>query len=206
MSPQSSGSARILPGFAQVAVDHGDQGVLTGQQRAAVGQHHGVTVDVGDPGELVVAVGDVVDVVLGGQPGPDVDELVDVLFLGEELDSAGEEIPVLPCRARNLRSGGEHLLGSDPVDGEVVLSAQVVVEHPRHIRCPRVHDVARGGAISPIAAVHEGLATLAGAGCDGIVALVITKSPTGGKRNPDLPSSCAMISALDRASKWCGPQ
>src|SRR5690606_24584734 len=113
-----------------------DDGFLVlGEQGAGVGEHDRVVVHVHDPGVPRDPLGDLVDVVLGGQARADVQELPDAR-LGELPHAADEEAPVgqghLADVGAGLTAELDHLLGGFPVGGEVVLAAQVVVVHTGH--------------------------------------------------------------------------
>ena len=64
------------PGVAQVRGDRGHP-VAGGQQRPRMGQHDGIDVDVGDPGQRNDLPCGLVDCGGGGKPGAQVDELAD---------------------------------------------------------------------------------------------------------------------------------
>ncbi|GAA3102804.1 hypothetical protein GCM10020001_019920 [Nonomuraea salmonea] len=118
-------------GVAQVARQRHDAG-LPGQQRAGVGEHDRVVVHVDDAGAVDVPPGHLVHVVLGGQPGADVDELPHAR-LGDRADRAAQEGAVgagdLPGVVAHPAAELDHLLGGHPVGGEVVAAAEVVVVH-----------------------------------------------------------------------------
>src|SRR6185437_15793676 len=73
-------------------------------------------------------LGDLVDVTLGWQAGPDVDELADSRF-GEGPDGALKEGTVVARDFRKVRDLGIDLLGGPAIGLVIVLSAQVVVIH-----------------------------------------------------------------------------
>jgi hypothetical protein len=79
-------------------------------------------------------VRDLVHGTLGGQPDADVEELADTGFGRQEPNDPAQEAPVLHRRPAQPGHQREHLLGGDPVRLEVVLAAQVIVIHARHVR------------------------------------------------------------------------
>jgi hypothetical protein len=99
-----------------------------GQQRPGVGKHHRVVVDVDNPGIRGNALGHLMSVLRGRQPGAEIKELPDPRFRGQVAHRAAEECPVGTHAGQDGRVGGDHLLrglpvGGLPVGGEVVLAA-----------------------------------------------------------------------------------
>jgi hypothetical protein len=90
-------------------------------------QDDGVVVDVDDPGLWRYALGHLVRVVGGGDPGADVEELPDLRLGGQEADRAGQEGAVGPDREHQVRLRLQGPLAGLTVRGEVVLPAQPVV-------------------------------------------------------------------------------
>jgi hypothetical protein len=90
---------------------------------------------------------DLVHGTLGGQPDAEVEELADTGFGRQEPDDPAQEAPVLHRRPAQPGHQREHLLGGDPVRLEVVLAAQVIVIHTRHVR--RRHIQAQRGSLRP---------------------------------------------------------
>ena len=97
-------------------------------------QDDGVVVDVDDPGLWRYALGHLVRVVGGGDPGADVEELPDLRLGGQEADRAGQEGAVGPDREHQVRLRLQGPLAGLTVRGEVVLPAQPVVVDPRDMR------------------------------------------------------------------------
>jgi fatty-acyl-CoA synthase len=138
------------PGQLRIGEDGGRVAHVTGhdhhalglpQQRGGVRDHHRIVVHVRHFGIRGGALGDVVGVQHGGQPGADVDELLDT-HIRYVRDGPAEELPVLTRHLRRERIDLEHLLRELPVSGEVVLAAEPVVPHPgnaRLIRIKRLH-------------------------------------------------------------------
>src|SRR5690606_42140571 len=87
--------------IGQIGADH--RGVVVGQQRSTVGEDHRVVVDVDDLGIRLVALCDLVDVVLGGQPTAVVDELPNAALLGQEPHGALQERAILPGEQQRFR-------------------------------------------------------------------------------------------------------
>jgi hypothetical protein len=79
-----------------------------------------------------------VDVVGGGEPSPDVEELADALLSGQVPDHATEERTVLPRRSAPGWHGGPGFLRHFPVDRDVVLAAKAVVVDPGWVRARRI--------------------------------------------------------------------
>ena len=133
-------------GLAEVPVRHGRERVLR-EHRPGVAEHHRIVVHVDHAGGRVDALGDLMHVLRGWQPGADVKQLPDPGVPHQVADHPAEQCP-LPAHARldsRHRSGDP--LAVDPVDGEVVLAAKQVVVDPRHIG-PRRHH-AGGGSLGP---------------------------------------------------------
>jgi len=84
---------------------------------------------------------------LRGQPHADVEELADTGLGRQEPDDPAQEAPVLQRRPAQPRHQREHLLRGDPVRLEVILAAQVIVVHARHVR--RRHIQAQRGSLYP---------------------------------------------------------
>lgn len=124
----------------EVSLD--DRGLaVVGQQGTGVRQDRRVVIDVDDPGVGGVPQCHLVHVLLGRQPGADVEELPDP-GLGQGAHGPDQEGPVaergpLDVRAR-LPAELDDLLGGDPVGLVVVLAAQVVVVHPGDARNGRI--------------------------------------------------------------------
>jgi hypothetical protein len=75
------------------------------------------------------------------------EELADTGFGRQEPDNPAQEAPVLHRRPAQPGHQREHLLRRDPVRLEVVLAAQVVVIHARHVR--RRHIQAQRSSLRP---------------------------------------------------------
>jgi hypothetical protein len=84
---------------------------------------------------------------LRGQPHADVEELGDTGFGRQEPNNPAQETPVLHRRPAQPGHQREHLLGGDPVRLEVVLAAEILVIHARHVR--RRHIQAQRGSLRP---------------------------------------------------------
>ena len=97
------------------------------QQRAGVGQHHRVVVDVDHAAAGRDVLRDLVGVVRGRDAGADVEELADARLPGQVTHRAGQEGAVGADRVDDVRIGLDRLLAGRPVGGEVVLAAQPVV-------------------------------------------------------------------------------
>jgi hypothetical protein len=82
-----------------------------------------VAVDVDDPGRGRDRLGDLVHVVGGRLPRPDVDELPDARLGRQVPERAAEERPVLPRGNAVGRVGLRDLLCGLAVGGEVILAA-----------------------------------------------------------------------------------
>ena len=130
------GVVEDLSWLAEIPLDHGDRGMLAGEQGQAVRQHDRVVVDVDHAGSGMEAVRDLVDVGTGRQPGADVDELRDAGARDQEVDGADDEGTVFPRGERHIGSRREDHPRCVPVGGEVVFAADVVVEHPGRIGPP----------------------------------------------------------------------
>jgi hypothetical protein len=87
----------------------------------------GVVVDVDDPGPGRHALRDLVGVVVGRDPGADVDELPDPRLGGQEAHRAGEEGAVGADREHQVRVRLQGPFAEFPVRGEVVLPAQILI-------------------------------------------------------------------------------
>ena len=96
--PKSSvlaASARIFPGSRRSAWRYWQAPLGRAlQQRGGVAEHDRVVVDVDDPAPRRDRLGDLVGIALGGQAGPDVEELAQAGLLGQEPDRPAQERPV----------------------------------------------------------------------------------------------------------------
>ena len=99
-----------------------------------MGDDDRVIVHVDHPRVGVELAHDLVHGTLGGQPHTDVEELADTGLGGQEPDDPAQEAPVFHRRPAQPGHQREHLLSGDPVRLEVVLAAQIVVIHARHVR------------------------------------------------------------------------
>ena len=106
--------------------------------------------DVGHPGGRVGVLGDLVHVALGGDAGPDVQELADAVR-GQEPDGPADERAVGPADQRRGRLDRGDRPGHVLVGQVVVGAAQPVVIDAGHIRPPGLH--ARG---RPLRLGHRG--------------------------------------------------
>ncbi|ONH24441.1 hypothetical protein BL253_30315 [Pseudofrankia asymbiotica] len=88
------GLLQDLLGLAHIGLEV-DRGSFrrTGQQRAGLNEHQGVFVDVDDPALGRDPLGDPMSVVLGRQPGTDVEELTDSRLLDEETHHPDQRPP-----------------------------------------------------------------------------------------------------------------
>src|SRR5690606_5169713 len=127
----------------------GDAFLRAPEQRLRVGQHDGVVVAVDDPRVGGDALGDLVEVGLGGDAGADVEELA-YAPAGQPPGGPVHERAVHPGHHRHPRVEAEHLPAHGLVDGVVVPAAQVPVVHTGRVR---LAGVDAGGGSSG----HEGL-------------------------------------------------
>jgi len=128
----------------QVSLDY--DGIPAGLEGTGVGQDHRIVVDVHHPGTGVDVQGDLMHIALGGQPGADVHELGDPGLGGQVTDGPAQEPAVLHGHQLRLRRGLAHLQGSRPVSGEVVVTTEPEVIHPRRRRDRRINPERRYGA------------------------------------------------------------
>src|SRR6266542_493139 len=194
---------------AQVALDDGH---LVGgrQQRPGVHDHHRVVVDVDDPGVRRGGLGDLVDVLLRGQPGPEVQELADAGVLGEEPHGPAEERPVGPRGARRGRVRRDHLFGGRLVGLEVVLAAEHVVVDARAVGNARV-DLGWGRPLvhylaSSVAPLHHDVCDTILMRCRRSCALDKAWQIGASSNPPTSPRSCAPASASPPPAvraRWC---
>ena len=128
------------------------------EQRARVGEHHGVVVDVHDPGVGDDRLGDLVDVLRGRQPGADVEELADAVVLGERGHRAAHEVAVVPDVEVAARVGGQRGGRRVPVHGVVVLATEEDVVDPCRVRLGGVDSPPQlGGVLAERVAGHGAL-------------------------------------------------
>jgi hypothetical protein len=78
--------------------------------------------------------GKLMDIAPGGEAGSYVNELRDTGLCGEEADRVLEEFPVLQSSQRDIGRGPEHQAGRFPVSLFILVSAEVVIPHPRDAR------------------------------------------------------------------------
>jgi len=128
-------------GLAAVGREGHGTGVVP-EDRPAVSHGHRVEVHVGHVGGGVGVLGDLVDIADGRDARADIEELRDPAR-GEEADDAAQEGAVgLRARA-DVGGDRQDRLGRRPVDGEIVVPAEVVVVHAGHAR-PVRRDLGRG--------------------------------------------------------------
>ena len=77
---------------------------------------------------------DFMDVPRAGDAGANVNDLADSRLADEKADDALQERPVGAGDVTSFGGGTQHLPGSLPVHGVVVLPAQVEVVHARRVR------------------------------------------------------------------------
>ncbi len=126
---------------AQVLRD--DRGaVVAVQQVAGVGQHDRVVVHVHHAAVRCDILGHLVHAVHRGQAGADVEELADA-EVSQVPDHPDQELAVLDGGGSHDagRHHGDDALGRRPVGGIVVLTAEVVVVHPRGARDIRAKGI-----------------------------------------------------------------
>ncbi|SNQ49285.1 hypothetical protein FRACA_3160004 [Frankia canadensis] len=99
------------------------------QQGAGVSEDDRIVVGVDDAGFRGDGLGDLMQVLRGGDTGPDVEELADPRLLGQVAHRAVHERPVLPRGDPQVREAREGPLGGLAVGGEVLLATQQVVVH-----------------------------------------------------------------------------
>jgi hypothetical protein len=131
------GIADDARGVEQVTA-HDERAVVVGEQRAGVRQHHGVVVQVHDAGRRVDPLGDLVDVVRGGQARADIKQLRDADLADQVAHHPAEHGALRLHAGLNLRERGDDLVAERAVGGEIVLTAEQIVVDPRHVRTGRV--------------------------------------------------------------------
>ncbi|GLW98234.1 hypothetical protein Misp02_23210 [Microtetraspora sp. NBRC 16547] len=109
-----------------------------GHERAAVYDGDLVAVHVGDSAVRCEAVDDLVDVVWGGEPGADIEELAHAFLGGQVTYGAGEELPILAGSLAEPRHDPDQGLGRLAVGGEGVLTADQVVVDAGGVGNPRI--------------------------------------------------------------------
>jgi cytochrome P450 len=127
------GVADDLGRLPQVTLDDGGVGVV-GQHEPAVGDDDIVVVDVDDARAGGRALGDLVDVVLRGDAGADVEELADAGRSRQVPHRAAEEGPGGAHGGADIRIQCDHRAGQVPVGLEVMVAADPVVIHAGDIR------------------------------------------------------------------------
>jgi hypothetical protein len=135
ISRPTSGGAEDVVGAADVSPD--GRGLDAGQQRPGVRHHHRIVVRVHHAGVRVDALRDLMHVLIGGQPGADVQELRDSLA-GARIHRPLQEATILAGEPRELRDSTRLAIRGFPVGREVILAAQPVVVHPGDVRDRRV--------------------------------------------------------------------
>lgn len=108
-----------------------------------------VVVDVDDAARRVGVLGDLVDVVDGRQPGPDVKELADAPCR-EMAHHPAQESPVLKAGLGGVRNLVEQPRRGIAVSGVVVFAVEQVIVDPGYVRDGDVKDgrlQARGARI-----------------------------------------------------------
>ena len=140
--PDGLGEVQCLAGLghdlvrlAQVGVNiRGDTLLSAGQQRAGMGQHHRVVVDIHDAGLGRYPLRDLMGVIRSRQPGPDIEELPDSRIFGQVADAAGQEAPGSAGDITHTRECRGPRVAGLPVDGKVVLAAEPVIPDPGRVR------------------------------------------------------------------------
>jgi hypothetical protein len=142
---QLAGGGEDAFGVTQVALDR-ERPLVVGQQRRRVRHHHRVVVQVNDAHVRVVALGDLMDVLRGGQARADIEQLGHPRVADQVADRPGENIALHPHACLRGGHAGQDPLGQRPVDREIVTAAEQVVVNARTIRTGRV-DLGRLGHV-----------------------------------------------------------
>jgi hypothetical protein len=125
---QFAGGAQHAFGVAQVALD-GEGAPVVGQQGGRVRDHHRIVVQVDDAYVLIETLGNLMDVLRGGQAGANVEQLADTLVANHVADGAGENL-ALQSRANSGRGHRDHHpVGQRPVNRVIIPPAKQVVVH-----------------------------------------------------------------------------
>jgi hypothetical protein len=119
--------------LAQVGLDHGGVRVVL-QHEPAVRHGDLVAVHVDDPCAGRGRLGDLVDVLLGGDAGTDVEELPDAGLADQVPDGPAEKCPVGPHHGPDVGVYRDHRTGHVLVGPEIVATAQPVVVHAGDVR------------------------------------------------------------------------
>jgi hypothetical protein len=119
--------------LAQVGLDHGGVRVVL-QHEPAVRHRDLVVVHVDDARAGRGRLGDLVNVLLGGDAGPDVEELPDAGLASQVPDGPAEKRPVGPHDGPDVRVDRDYRTGRVLVGPEVMAVAQPVVVHPGDVR------------------------------------------------------------------------
>jgi hypothetical protein len=136
------GAGQQRGGIPEVCPD-GDAAAGAGEHGLAMQDHDRVIVGVGDSRIRAGFGGHLVKRALGGQAGADVQELPDARLGGQVPGGHPQEGAVGQRLSPGLRDQSHDLLGSCPVSGEIVLAAEVVVIHPRHVGNRCVHPLGK---------------------------------------------------------------
>src|ERR1700722_15822516 len=94
-------------------------------------ENHRVVVDINHPGTGADRLGHLVNVALGRQPRPHVEELPDPCLCGQIVNRSPQKSTVLDRYPRRLWSHLAYCQGRSPVGGEMVMAAEPEVIHPR---------------------------------------------------------------------------
>ncbi len=114
--------------------------VGAGEQRTGVRQDERVVIDVHNPGPRIDPLGDLMSAVGCGEPGADVDELVNAVALAHVAHRAGEEAAVADGGGDHLRPPLDHPGGDVAVGRVVVFTADPDVVHTRWVRDGGIED------------------------------------------------------------------
>ena len=93
-----------------------------------------IVIDVDDPGVRGYPLGDLVGIVLAGQPGADIEELADLHLTRQVTDNPGDEIAGRASLVEDTRIELRELVTGLFVDRVVILAAQPVVPNPGRYR------------------------------------------------------------------------
>ena len=117
----------------QVTQHHRDL-VAGGEQRLAVGRHHGIVVYVDHAYPRHDPLGQLVHVGLGRKAAAEVEKLPDSALGGEIPDHPAEKRPVVARYCPDVRNRVQELPGRIPVGAEIVFPAEQVIINPGDIR------------------------------------------------------------------------
>jgi hypothetical protein len=123
---------------------------VIGNKRLGMDRYDGVIVNVDNPRVGMGALGYLVDIVLCGQAGPNVDELPDTVVMRKGAQHSHEIIAVVDGQPTGPRYQLVQFHARYAVGLKVVVAAEIVVVHAGHVRFARVDSRQLFNPVQPV--------------------------------------------------------